>query len=73
MNEISKIRTDRLWTEGWEWNGTMDGVFDEWSGGVRQGPGECDEVRRDADVWKLRKEAGLQGKWGEWKGMVRTT
>ena len=42
---------------------TVDGVFDEWSGGVRQGPSECDEVRMRADVRKLRKEAGLPGKW----------
>ena len=31
---------------------TVDGGFDEWSGGVRQGLGECDEVRRDA-VWDV--------------------
>ena len=38
---------------------TVDGVFDEWSGGVRQGPGECNEVRRYEDAQRLRKEAGL--------------
>ena len=42
---------------------TVDGVFDEWSGGVRQVLGECDEVRMRADLRKLRKEAGLHGKW----------
>jgi len=45
---------------------TVDGVFDGWSGGVHQGPGECDEVRMCADVRKLRKGVGL---WGKWKGM----
>jgi len=44
----------------------VDGVFDEWSGGVHQGPGECNEVRVHADIWKLWKEVGL---WGKWKGM----
>ena len=52
---------------------TMDGVFDDWSEGVRQGPGAYDEVRRDADARKLRKEVGLHGKGGKWRGMVRTT
>ena len=54
---------------------TVDGVFDEWSEGVRQSPGACDEVRRDADGRKPRKEVGLHGKWkgmegngGEWLG-----
>jgi len=42
---------------------TVDRVFGEWSEGVRQGLGACDEVRRDADVRKLRKEAGLHRKW----------
>jgi len=42
---------------------TVDGVFDEWSGGVRQDPGGCDEVRMRADARKLWKEAGLHGKW----------
>ena len=42
---------------------TMDEEFNERSGRVRQVPGECDAVRRDADVRKLRKEARLQGKW----------
>ena len=45
---------------------TVDGVFGRWSGRVRQGPGECDEVRMSADARKLRKEVGL---WGKWKGM----
>ena len=49
-------------------DGTVDGVFDEWSEGVRQGPGACDEVRRDADARKLRKEVGLHGKWREMEG-----
>ena len=47
---------------------TVDGVFNEWSGGVRRGPGASDEVRRDAVARKLRKEAGLQGKWREMEG-----
>jgi len=47
---------------------TVDGVFDKWSGGVRRGLGACDEVRRDVDVRKLQKEAGLQGKWREMEG-----
>ena len=46
----------------------VDGVFDEWSGGVHQGPGECDEVRRGADIQKVRKEVGRQGKWKGMKG-----
>jgi len=45
---------------------TVDGVFDGWSGRVRQGPGECDKVWMRADVRKLRKEVGL---WGKWWGM----
>jgi len=45
---------------------TVDGVFNKWSRGVRQGPGECDEVRMHADIRKLRKEVGL---WGKWQGM----
>jgi len=49
---------------------TVDGVFDGWSGRVRQGLGECDEVWMCADLRKLRKEAGLHGKW---RGMVRTS
>jgi len=45
---------------------TMDGVFDEWSRGVRQDLGECDKVQMRADLQKLQKEVGL---WGKWKGM----
>ena len=43
-----------------------DIVFDGWSGRVRQGPSECDEVRMSVDAQKLRKEVRL---WGKWKGM----
>ena len=46
----------------------VDGVFDGWSGEVRQDTDECDEVRMRADVRKLRKEAGLQGKWRGMEG-----
>ena len=45
---------------------TMDKEFDEWSRGVHQDPGECDEVRRYVDVQKDQKEVGL---WGEWRAM----
>jgi len=44
---------------------TMDEVFDKWSGGVCQDPGECDKVRRYVDIQKLQKEVGL---WGKWRG-----
>ena len=47
---------------------TVDRVFDDWSEGVRRGPGACDKVRRDAEVRKLRKGAGLHGKWREMEG-----
>jgi len=49
-------------------DGMVEGAFGEWSREVRQDMGECDEVRRDADIRKLRKEARLQGKWKGMKG-----